>query len=1079
MDRFKSLVSRDKDEPLRTGSSRLSARMTGQGSHFPQGKFAPDTSQASNSGLVSGTDARQGLHQSFNSPTTSDNNGSIALGQTSTYSSFSLRKGDPVGSVVDHNSQDPTTYKMPEHSFGGASSGVPPGSAGTAASLAFSQHGDPSTSNIPGAYPKDDPSIDPTQQTTSSASTTAALPTGDAQKQNQSDSLEQSMPTTHDQTTLSTQEDTGVSSETPALPPSQTSSALGKIMGAVGLGGAATAAGVAAARSKDAGVSAASTAADDQPTTTTGTDSYTAPTRTSPPLAEHRKESIPTTAYPAGTESPAPVTAPVGGTRDAIDAQNDSNSSRGTTLTAVGLGAAAGASGAATLGACGNRTSLPVTGEASEPAIFETASPTHELSSDEKSGDATSYIIGSQGEVQNRPLEASGSRVQTQPPAPVAGSPYQDSSKGQGEFNDSPALPGTALSTSGPTSQPASTVQAGTSEWGPDPRTISDEPEDSKSSGHGKAAAAGIAGAGAGAAGLAALQHGRASGADQQSGTWPSSQEYVQRDRPITSTGSATSKSTQADNATGGATPSDEAGASTRDEGQARRNAALMGVAGAGAGAGAYTAHKYKQHGTVQESATGTTDNALRRSSPEAATAGSLPPQDTPAMGKFSTAGSNQSPVNDGGSTIKDSTTTTATGTAVSGTRTSQTQDYGQRNQRTDDTAPKSKPETAPAVTKDTKKPKIEKEDPVNDENKKAGPIDDDHDEGHAGRKTAAAAAVAGGGAHAAHAAHASSDQQAEEEAAARRKHDLEEQEAARQKQYEKDQKTAEKLAAKEAKQHEKDAKKAEKQHQKELEKEEKEHQKEGGLEQKDATGYDKVGETERLVADDRRGKEAALVGVGGAAAGTAAAHGPHEDDPTHDEQHGNRLQKSQPREKKPNIFKRIFKSRKNKDTGEEEQYSTDEEDNGASNTEAESRTAGDITHSSNMEGTPSQDHSYEAASGGVQKPSYNPLHKDEPSSAQRGDGDVGTGSTGPFTKIQDPEHARGLGTSSGGPGNDNEIKTTEYDGQDRRRSYDEGAGGESTEHGDGQRKESLGHRILEQLKPLPTGQQRREMGEA
>ena len=884
------------------------------------------------------------------------------------------------------------------------------------------------------------------------------------------------MPTAHDQTTLSTQEDTSVSSETPALPPSQTSGALGKIMGAVGLGGAATAAGVAAARSTDAEVRAASSAAVDQPTTTTGTDSYTAPTRTGPPLAEHRKESIPTTAYPAGTESPAPVTAPVRGTRDAIDAQNDSNSSRGTTLAAVGLGASAGASGAATLGARGNRTSSPVTGEASETAIFETTSPTHGLSSGEKSGDATSYIIGSHDEVQNRPLEASGSDVQRQPPAPVAGATYQNSSIGQGEFHDSSALPGTALSTSGLTSQPASTVQEGTSEWGPDPRTISDEPEDRKSSGHGKAAVAGIAGAGAGAAGLAALQQGRGSGADQQSGTWPSSQEYAQRDQPITSPGSATSKSHQVNNATGGATASDEAGASTRDEGQARRNAALVGVAGAGAGAGVYTAHKYNQRGTVQESATVTTDNALKGSSPEAATVGSLPPQDTPAAGKFSSAGSNQPRVNDGGSTIKDSTTTTATGTAVSGTRTSQTQDYGQQSQGTDDPAPKSKSETAPAVMKDPKKSKLEKEAPVNDQTKKVDPIDDDHDAGHSGRKTAAAAAGAGGGAYA---ANASSDQQAEEEAAARRKQDLEEQEAARQKQYEKDQKTAEKLAAKEAKQHEKDAKKAEKQHQKELEKEEKKHQKEGGLDQKDATGYDKAGETERQVADDRRGKEAALVGVGGAAAGTAAAHGTHEDDPTYDDQHGNRLQKSQPREKKPNILKRIFKSRKNKDTGEEEQYSTDEEDNGAGATQAERRTAGDVTHSSNMEETPSQDHSYEAASGGVQKPSYNPLHKDAPSSAQRGDGDVGAGSTGPFTTIQDSEHSRGLGTSSGGPGNDNEMKTTEYDGQDPRRSHDEGAGGHSTEHGDEHRKESLGHRILEQLKPLPTAQQRREIGEA
>lgn len=41
--------------------------------------------------------------------------GTAAIGETTTYSSRPLASGDPVGSVVDHESTDPLTYKMPEH----------------------------------------------------------------------------------------------------------------------------------------------------------------------------------------------------------------------------------------------------------------------------------------------------------------------------------------------------------------------------------------------------------------------------------------------------------------------------------------------------------------------------------------------------------------------------------------------------------------------------------------------------------------------------------------------------------------------------------------------------------------------------------------------------------------------------------------------------------------------------------------------------------------------------------------------------------------------------------------------------
>lgn len=87
---------------------------------------------------------------------TGENVGTAAIGQTSTYSSHTLRQGDAVGSVIDHNSADPTTYKMPEHTFGQgtstsgekSSSGVPAGAAGAAgaaASLAFNKYNDQSS----------------------------------------------------------------------------------------------------------------------------------------------------------------------------------------------------------------------------------------------------------------------------------------------------------------------------------------------------------------------------------------------------------------------------------------------------------------------------------------------------------------------------------------------------------------------------------------------------------------------------------------------------------------------------------------------------------------------------------------------------------------------------------------------------------------------------------------------------------------------------------------------------------------------------------------------------------------------
>lgn len=73
-------------------------------------------------------------------------------------------------------------------------------------------------------------------------------------------------------------------------------SMMSRALGAVGLGGTAV------------------RAENQAPSTTTDTDSYPTSTQTGGPLSHHRKESIPTTAYPSGTlDSPRAVAPPVGG----------------------------------------------------------------------------------------------------------------------------------------------------------------------------------------------------------------------------------------------------------------------------------------------------------------------------------------------------------------------------------------------------------------------------------------------------------------------------------------------------------------------------------------------------------------------------------------------------------------------------------------------------------------------------------------------------------------------------------------------------------------------------------------------
>lgn len=239
-------------------------------------------------------------------------------------------------------------------------------------------------------------------------------------------------------------------------------------------------------------------------------------------------------------------------------------------------------------------------------------------------------------------------------------------------------------------------------------------------------------------------------------------------------------------------------------------------------------------------------------------------------------------------------------------------------------------------------------------------------EEDHSARNTAvgvgAGAAAAGG---AAYAVDKHKEEEAARKAAAEREKELAKQqehqqkEAAKaekehqkqlekeQKQAEKDEKKHQKEIEKEHKQHQKEIEKDEKKHQKELEKEEKQHQKELEKEEKkhakeveketkerEAAAVAEADRREKAQAKaeeedrKRREREAAAAGVGVAAtAGTAAAV---DEDKRHghdkDEQHAKHTAK----EKKPSIFKRIFKRRKNKDTGEDEEYSTDDEEDKA-----------------------------------------------------------------------------------------------------------------------------------------------------
>lgn len=131
--------------------------MSGPGSHFRSAKeptalgttagsemgTAPDPSTSAaqyTTGPEAGGDQHVGTVDPSNMPgTTQENPTSGAIGETSTYSSTPLARGDPTSSVIYSESTDPMTYQKPEHLYtGSGDTGVPEGAAAMAASKAYS-----------------------------------------------------------------------------------------------------------------------------------------------------------------------------------------------------------------------------------------------------------------------------------------------------------------------------------------------------------------------------------------------------------------------------------------------------------------------------------------------------------------------------------------------------------------------------------------------------------------------------------------------------------------------------------------------------------------------------------------------------------------------------------------------------------------------------------------------------------------------------------------------------------------------------------------------------------------------------
>lgn len=159
MDKLKQTFSRSKEaEAEDTTTAGATGKVTGQGSHFSSTKAmdrdtlgataaaqqdagvgAPTTDPRA-AQATGGPEVGGGEHVGTVNPSQLSQGGSDPpAGQTTTYSTHHLTKGDPTPSVIDPESSDPTTFKKPEATAPATgSAGVPPNAAQVAASKAFS-----------------------------------------------------------------------------------------------------------------------------------------------------------------------------------------------------------------------------------------------------------------------------------------------------------------------------------------------------------------------------------------------------------------------------------------------------------------------------------------------------------------------------------------------------------------------------------------------------------------------------------------------------------------------------------------------------------------------------------------------------------------------------------------------------------------------------------------------------------------------------------------------------------------------------------------------------------------------------
>lgn len=589
---------------------------------------------------------------------------------------------------------------------------------------------------------------------------------------------------------------------------------IGRTLGAIGLGGAASAA------AGYLGYGAKADTSDEPRDTSAVATQPGMVSQESGPPKHYRRESIPTTAYPGGPNSPRAVAPPVGGTADV-------NRSSGQDLSGSNERGVGGTS-ATTQGVAGTGFGLGSATSGVPKQEYSEASNTRENIGSGAAGETERSEARENKETGDK-AAASSDHSDTKVGAPGTATadaidagafPLKSTGKEAellGNIDKDPAMVGgqSGTSKSGPSESDNSKTAAQDSSAQTGRNTTSDTAGQDSSSHTGRDLAAGGAAAAAAGAGAHSLQHHERSEDLRSSASADANRGQATGAREDTLSGGnqyTISHQSAPIDAISSREPTD------RGESHAGRDTALgAGTAAAGAGA-------------LAHSSAHSSDNRASHS----------PYYDATTLGS-------------GG---RDSTATTGQTTSGSG--------YNTTGQTTSGTGYNTTGST------------------VHDTTTTDQPRDD-----HTARNVGLGTAAAGGAAYAAHEHSNDRDLEKQREADA-------------------------KDAAKREKEHQKEIEKQEKHYQKEMEKAEKKHDKD----EKEAAHAAEKREKARLADEEqlrKRHEREAAAGVG--AAGAAGAVGAEE----HRE-----------KEKKPSIFKRIFKRRKNKDTGEDEDYSTDDEEDKA-----------------------------------------------------------------------------------------------------------------------------------------------------